>query len=86
MRKSWVQLYAPFIALGLVQALFIAVAPSRGPGAQRVVGTVGAGTPAGEFSAGPTGTIAGSPTGSPSDTTATFDGSSKAATVGSGGG
>ena len=32
MRKSWIQLYAPFIVLALVQALFIAVAPSRGGG------------------------------------------------------
>lgn len=32
MRKSWIQLYAPFIVLALIQALFIAVAPSRGGG------------------------------------------------------
>lgn len=31
MRKSWIQLYAPFLALMLVQALFVAVSPSRGP-------------------------------------------------------
>lgn len=31
MRKSWVQLYAPFLVLMIVQALFVAVAPSRGP-------------------------------------------------------
>lgn len=31
MRKSWVQLYAPFLVLMIVQAMFIAVAPSRGP-------------------------------------------------------
>lgn len=30
MRKSWLQLYAPFIILGLIQALLIVVAPSRG--------------------------------------------------------
>lgn len=32
MRKSALQLYAPFLVLALVQALLIAVAPSRGPG------------------------------------------------------
>ena len=30
MRKSWLQLYAPFLVLALVQALLIVVAPSRG--------------------------------------------------------
>ena len=30
MRKSWAQLYAPFLVLAVVQAMFIAVAPSRG--------------------------------------------------------
>ncbi|HUR78254.1 MAG TPA: hypothetical protein VMZ22_09930 [Acidimicrobiales bacterium] len=33
MRKSSVQLYAPFLVLMIVQALFVAVAPSRGPSA-----------------------------------------------------
>jgi hypothetical protein len=32
-RKSWLQLYAPFLVLALVQALLIAVAPSRGESA-----------------------------------------------------
>ncbi len=32
MRKSWLQLYAPFLVLALVQALLIVVAPSRGAG------------------------------------------------------
>ena len=32
MRKSWLQLYAPFLVLALVQALLIVVAPSRGEG------------------------------------------------------
>ena len=32
MRKSWIQLYAPFIVLAMVQAMLIAVAPSRGGG------------------------------------------------------
>ena len=40
MRKSWMQLYAPFLALAIVQALLIAVAPSRGP-AGTSVGTFG---------------------------------------------
>ena len=31
MRKSWIQLYAPFLVLMMVQALFVAVSPSRGP-------------------------------------------------------
>lgn len=30
MRKSWLQLYAPFLVLALIQALLIVVAPSRG--------------------------------------------------------
>lgn len=41
MRKSFLQLYAPFLALAVVQALLIAVAPSRGPGSQ-AVGALGA--------------------------------------------
>jgi hypothetical protein len=32
MRKSVLQLYAPFLALVLVQALVITAAPSTGPG------------------------------------------------------
>jgi len=41
-RKSAVRLYAPFIALALIQALFITFAPSRAPGASKVA--VGPGT------------------------------------------
>ncbi len=36
MRKSWAQLYAPFLVLVVVQALLIAVAPSRGPQGQNL--------------------------------------------------
>src|SRR4051812_9038290 len=36
MRKSSLRLYAPFIAIALVQALFIAVAPSKPAGRQEV--------------------------------------------------
>jgi hypothetical protein len=43
MRKSWVQLYAPFLVLAIVQALFIAVAPSRG-GQGNSVAAFGSGT------------------------------------------
>ena len=49
MRRSWVQLYAPFLVLAAVQAMFIAVAPSRGPKAQ----TVGAFAPGDSTSPGP---------------------------------
>jgi hypothetical protein len=35
-RRSAIRLYAPFIALALVQALFITFAPSRGPGSANV--------------------------------------------------
>jgi hypothetical protein len=41
-RKSAIRLYAPFIALALIQAMFITFAPSRGPGASKVA--VGPGT------------------------------------------
>ncbi|MFP5326447.1 MAG: hypothetical protein ACLGHT_03065, partial [Acidimicrobiia bacterium] len=43
MRKSWIQLYAPFIVLALVQALFIAVAPSRGGGGATDLEALGGG-------------------------------------------
>lgn len=36
MRKSWLQLYAPFLVLALVQALLIVVAPSRGDSASNL--------------------------------------------------
>ena len=36
MRKSWLQLYAPFLVLALVQALLIVVAPSRGEGSSNL--------------------------------------------------
>ncbi len=49
MRKSWVQLYAPFLVLMIVQALFIAVAPSRGPSATT---DVSAGSTPNGFAAG----------------------------------
>lgn len=42
MRKSWVQLYAPFLVLMLVQALFVAVSPSRGPQDQSLASLNGA--------------------------------------------
>ncbi len=59
MRASWVRLYAPFLVLALVQGLFIAVAPSRGDGAQDL-STLGPGGaqlgavdgPAGSFGTG----------------------------------
>lgn len=38
MRKSALQLYAPFLVLALVQALLIVVAPSRGEGGQGLAG------------------------------------------------
>jgi hypothetical protein len=38
MRKSRLRLYAPFIAIVVAQALFIAFAPSKGPSRQRVLG------------------------------------------------
>lgn len=51
MRKSWIQLYAPFIVLALIQALFIAVAPSRGGGGATDLEALGGGngTSAGGF-------------------------------------
>ncbi len=42
MRKSWVQLYAPFLVLAMVQAMFIAVAPSRGKSTLNTTGSNGA--------------------------------------------
>jgi hypothetical protein len=60
MRKSWAQLYAPFLVLVVVQALFIAVAPSRGPQGTNLAATGG-------FSAG---TGADTGTGTTGDTTA----------------
>lgn len=54
MRKSWIQLYAPFIVLALIQALFIAVAPSRGGGDATDLQALGGGggTEAGGFEGG----------------------------------
>lgn len=56
MRKSWIQLYAPFIVLALIQALFIAVAPSRGGGDATDLQALGGGggTEAGGFEGGGT--------------------------------
>jgi hypothetical protein len=42
MRKSWAQLYAPFLVIALVQAMFIAVAPSRGHDTLATTGPTGA--------------------------------------------
>jgi hypothetical protein len=47
-RKSTLTLYAPFIALALVQALFIALFPSNGPGTQKVATGQFGGTQAAE--------------------------------------
>lgn len=81
MRKSWVQLYAPFIALALVQALFIAVAPSRGPAGQQL-GTVAAGPVNGELGAGPGGTGSAGGTDGATDSTLAFDGGGTGPTTG----
>jgi len=51
-RKSWIQLYAPFLVLMMVQAMFIAVSPSRGPG-QQELNTAGLSSgPGGDVDAG----------------------------------
>ena len=57
MRKSWIQLYAPFIVLALIQALFIAVAPSRGGGNATDLQALGGsgGSEGGGFESGGTG-------------------------------
>lgn len=57
MRRSWAQLYAPFVAIALVQALLIAVAPSRGPGGTTQVGTFDGGDEAAAFEAGGDGAV-----------------------------
>ncbi len=87
MRKSWAQLYAPFLVLMIVQALFVAVAPSRG-GQQAVNanapgfaaggnGGTGGTTPDGSGTGETSDTVAGgdfSGTGTASDGTGTGDG------------
>src|SRR3954471_9707570 len=56
-RKSTVALYAPFIAIALVQALFIALFPSTGAGPQKVAsgGLAGGPTQAADAFSGETG-------------------------------
>ena len=46
-RKSWIQLYAPFLVLMMVQALFVAVSPSRGPQQQELAALNGSATGSG---------------------------------------
>lgn len=43
MRRSWLKLYAPFIALALVQALFVLVAPSSGDRSNTALDALGGG-------------------------------------------
>ncbi len=72
MRKSTLALYAPFIAIAVVQALFIALLPSTGAGTQNVaagqLGTDGFAADAGADASGAPvdggGTAAGGPAGS----------------------
>lgn len=99
MRKSWVQLYAPFIVLAMVQALFIAVAPSRGPSRSTLASLGGApGTPSftgdaaggglddsgGAFDGGTVGTVTGGSGGAAGGGTAS--GGPQAPSAGGGGG
>ncbi|MEY2399102.1 MAG: hypothetical protein QOJ00_2276 [Actinomycetota bacterium] len=84
MRKSWAQLYAPFLVLMIVQALFVAVAPSRG-GQQNVNANGSA------FNAGNGAAASGSGTdatgaGGPVDTVAGGDLSSSGGVAGASGG
>ncbi len=41
MRKSWIKLYAPFIALAALQAVIIVAAPSNSPGGTNAVAALG---------------------------------------------
>lgn len=41
MRKSWIKLYAPFIALAALQAVIIVAAPSKAPGGNGAVAALG---------------------------------------------
>jgi len=52
MRKSWAQLYAPFIVLAMIQALIIAVAPSRGGGNDQNLAALERGSASGGFATG----------------------------------
>src|SRR3954452_9336969 len=54
MRRSTLRLYGPFLAIALVQALFIVAAPSRAPGRQQL--STGSG-----FQSGANGTASGAP-------------------------
>src|SRR5207249_3962019 len=68
MRKSVLQLYAPFIALAVVQALLVVSSPSRGPnrtaaaGGAAVAGGSSAPVGAGESAAAVPGSTTGGPT------------------------
>lgn len=85
MRKSWIQLYAPFIVLALIQALFIAVAPSRGGGDGTNLEALGGGSGGtGEFAGGDT--AAGGFEGSGTDTGVAGTGGDAAAGGDAGGG
>ena len=54
MRRSWLRLYGPFLALAIVQATLVAVAPSRAPDRSQVAAGVNGG-PGGGFTSGPGG-------------------------------
>ena len=85
MRRSTLRLYGPFLALALVQALFIVAAPSKAPDRT----ALSAGGPAGRTGAGASGfTPSGTGTGTPGDVSggAAGGGAGGSASGGGGGG
>lgn len=87
MRKSWLQLYAPFLVLALVQALLIVVAPSRGENGGQLSAGGALGNSAGQVDLDGDGVIDDGTEGLAAEDLGTTDGSGGGAgTDGSGGG
>jgi hypothetical protein len=88
MRRSTLRLYGPFLALALVQALFIVASPSKAPGRTALAAGPGArGGGAAAHSTGATGGATGAAaTGTPGATTPGAPGATPGAAGGGGGG